>query len=134
MKKKIAEQYFLFKCVEGNYNTIDMNAIWDDIYNYISRNKLYTDYEEDLAHISILHNHTSKPYLEIGFLISDYMKPNNDITIREIKGGHFEVIEQKGVYKEKDIDTNLVHYRKHLNSVDETLPDYLNSEIYILSS
>ncbi len=132
MIKKIAERYFLFKCVQGNYNTVDTNKIWDDIYSYVSKNPSYTDYGENLTHISILHDSNNSSYLEVGFLFSDYIKPNNDIITKEIKGGHFDVIKQRGMYRDNGVDKKLFHYRKHLNSVEETLSDFLSSEIYIL--
>ena len=134
MIKKIAERYFLFKCIKGSYQTIDMNEIWDDIYCYISKSKLYTNHEEDLAHISVLYDNNSISYLNIGFLLSDYIRPGNGITVKKIQAGYFDVTKQSGIYKDNDINKASLHYRKHLNSTEETLPNFLCSEIYTLLS
>lgn len=132
MVQKIAERYFVFKSIEGNYQTVNINEIWDDIYSYVSKTSYYTDYGQDFIHASILKNGHNRTYLEVGFLFSDYIKPHKDIVTKEIRGGSFNVIKQRGKYREEGINKELFYYRKHLNSLDETASDCLSSEIFVL--
>lgn len=132
MVKKITEKYFLFKSIAGDYHSTDMNEIWDDIYDYISKTPYCDDYGEELIHISISHNGNVSPYLEVGFLFPEYIEPTEGIQTKEIKGGNYNVIKEKGICPVNGNSKERFHYRKHLDVFDETPLDCLNSEIYIL--
>lgn len=128
----MTEKYFLFKCIKGDYYTVDLNKVWDDIYDYLHKKISYIDYDEDLVHISIPYKKDNISYLEVGFLLSNYIKPDKHIRAKEIEGGFFTILQETGGYRECLLTNMSTYYRKHLNSTDEVSTTSIKSEVYVL--
>ena len=132
MIEEIGEKYFIYKRIEGDYCSVNLNIIWDDLYDYLINSPYYTDYWASLPHVSILRKKNRAFYLEAGFLLAEYVKSANDIKVKKIPKGRYEIIKQTGSYTEFPSKEKKFYYREHLNRLEEVQSAFLESDVYTL--